>query len=63
MTRTLVKTVDVINAIITGINGTTLNGGTMTAVAQPGNHAITVKVHTDSNPTGQYAYTWDLQLR
>lgn len=62
MTRTPVKTADVTAAIVTAINGATVNGGTMSAVAQPGNHAITIKSHTDA-PGASFNYTWDLLLR
>lgn len=62
MPRTLVKSGDLCAAIVTALNGLSLNGGTLSAVAQPGNHAVTVKAHADA-PLASYNYTWSLELK
>lgn len=62
MTHTQVTSANLCAAIVSAMNGTTLNGGTVSAVAQPGNHALTIKVHTDV-PLASYNYTWSVELR
>lgn len=49
MTHTPVKPKDIVALIVTALNGTTINGGTATAVAQ--NDSVIVNVHTDAYPT------------
>lgn len=58
MTRTPVQPADLIPAIVTALNGTTVNGGTISAKANGQSVAITV--HSDAVNT--YAKTFDLFL-
>lgn len=61
MTHQLATTSTMIDTIITAINSTTLNGGTVTAVKQAGGHAMTITQNFDGNQA--YAKTWDVQFR
>lgn len=49
MTHTPVHPKDIVSAIVTALNGTTVNGGTVAAKAQ--NDSVIVTVHTDAYPT------------
>lgn len=61
MTHQIAPTSTLIDTIVTAINGTTLNGGTVTATKQAGGHAMTVTQNFDG--TAAYAKTWDVQFR
>lgn len=57
MARTLVAPADLVPLIVTALNGVTVQGGVLTAVAN-GNE-VKVKAHTDtSSPT--YASQWSV---
>lgn len=59
MTRTPVKPVDLAAAVATALNGTLVQGGTLSAVAN-GTSEVKVKVHSDQ--TGTRAWT-DFTIR
>lgn len=61
MTRTLVKTADVLAEIVSACNGQTVNGGTL-SVIKSGAHTAQITAHSDA-PLASFNYTWELQLR
>lgn len=60
MSHILAKNADMLAAICTALHNTTLNGGTVTCVAQPGNSRAKLTINLDGNQA--YAKTWELAL-
>lgn len=60
MSHVKAKGADIIGAIVTALNNTTLNGGTVTVTTESGGHVAKITINTDGN--GAYAQSWNLVL-